>query len=232
MRPMNRAYAVIAGGLAIAAVLFIVILLGMPAAAQTDLVVEVAKAAIGLFPVVFFGVIVAELLKRRDEERSRREKRREERRAFRDRAIAAYNASKSVRRYLRGAGFGPRVPPRLDNALLAALDEQMRALSTAQLQFEQLHREADAPAAPFADRDAVRRPLGKIEDYLNQVIKEWERGRAALGEEPDARTIRSWPYFGDFVSDKEDVHLEDNPTKAFDELEKVVLAALATDPAT
>lgn len=229
---MNRAYAVIAGGLVIAAGLFLAILLRMPADAQTDLVVEVAKAAIGLFPVVFFGVIVAELLKRRDEERSRREKRREQRRAFRDRAIAAYNASKSVRRYLRGAGFGPRVPPRLDEVMLATLDEQMRALSTAQLQFEQLYREADAPGAPFADRDAVRGPLGKIEDYLNQAIKEWEHGRAALAEEPDARTIRAWEYFSDFVSDKEDPHLDDNPTRAFDELERVVLAELAADPAT
>ena len=229
---MNRAYAVIAGGLAVAAALFVAILLGMPAQAQTDLVVEVAKAAIGLFPVVFFGVIVAELLKRRDEERSRREKRREERRAFRDRAIAGYNASKSVRRYLRGAGFGPRVPPRLGDAMLATLDEQMRALSTAQLLFEQLHRESDAPGAPFANPDAIRVPLFKIETYLNRVIKEWERGRSALAEEPDATTLAGWTYFSDFVSDKESEHLADNPTRAFDELEQLVLAELAAHPAT
>jgi len=229
---MNRAYAVIAGGLVIAAGLFLAILLGLSGDAQRDLVVEVAKAAVGLFPVVFFGVIVAELLKRRDEERGKREKRREERRAFRDRAIAGYNASKSVRRYLRGAGFGPRVPPRLDDARLATLDEQMRALSTAQLQFEQLHRESEAPGAPFAKPEAIRVPLGRIETYLNLVIKEWERGRAALGEEPDARTLQAWTYFSDFVSDKEDKHLDDNPTAAFEELERVVLAELAVDPAT
>jgi hypothetical protein len=226
---MNRAYAVIAGGLAIAAVLFIVILLGMPAAAQTDLVVEVAKAAIGLFPVVFFGVIVAELLKRRDDERSRRDKRREERRAFRDRAIAAYNASKSVRRYLRGAGFGPRVPPRLDAAMLAILDEQMRALSTAQLQFEQLHREA--VVGPFANSGTIQELLTTIEKELNRVVGEWENGRAFLDSDPDAERLTAWTNFSAFVADKGS-RVGADLTVAFKRLEEAVLAELAADPAT
>jgi hypothetical protein len=226
---MNRAYAVIAGGLAIAAVLFVAILLGMPAQAQTDLVVEVAKAAVGLFPIVFFGVIVAELLKRRDEERSRRDKRREQRRAFRDRAIAGYNASKSVRRYLRGAGFGPRVPPRLDEAMLSTLDEPMRALSTAQLGFEQLRRESLSHL--FADRVSIEGLLATIEKELNRVVRDWEVGRVALASQPDAIRMDTWTNFNAFVADRED-RKADDLTEAFHELEVKVLAELAADPAT
>ena len=113
---MNRAYAVIVGALAIAAVLCIGILAVAPDTARLEIGVELAKAAIGLFPAVFFGVVVAELVKRRDDERALREKRLDARRAFRDRSITAYNQSKSVRRYLRGPAsdrrWGRASPPR------------------------------------------------------------------------------------------------------------------------
>jgi hypothetical protein len=235
---MNRASAIIVAALVIAAALCAGVFLLAPAAARLEIAVEVAKAAIGLFPVVFFGVVVAELIKRRDDERAQRDKRRDQeralqdkrleaRRAFRDRSITAYNLSKSVRRNLRGAGFGPQMGAQISPEMLELLDQQMRRLSDAQLQLEQLFREVAASGAAFRDPEAVRTPLDDIEKYLNAVVRDWEHQRVALGQRPDAEMLHGWTHFEDFVADADKRTLPDNPSAAFATFEDVVLGELA-----
>jgi hypothetical protein len=63
---VNRLYAFLVTGPAIGGALFAVILFRSPEATRQELVVDVAKATIGLFPVAFLSVVVAELVKRRD----------------------------------------------------------------------------------------------------------------------------------------------------------------------
>jgi hypothetical protein len=235
---MNRASAIILAALVLAAALCAGIFIAAPEAARLAIGVELAKAAIGVFPVVFFGVVVAELIKRRDDERAQRDRRRDEeralhdkrleaRRAFRDRSIAAYNLSKSVRRNLRGAGFGPQMGAEISPEMLEVLDQQMRRLSDAQLQLEQLFREVTASGAAFGDPEAVRKPLQDIEKSLNAVVRDWEHQRVALGQQPDAEMLHGWTQFEDFVADADKRTLPDNPSAAFATFEDVVLGELA-----
>ncbi len=234
---MTSPYRVAGAGLLVGALLLAGILAIQPADGRSELLLEVGKAAVGLFPVAFFSVVVAELLKRRDAEQAAAEKRAEadqaraerrdaDRRAFRSRAIAAYNQSKATRRLLRGAGLRPGSGVALTEGLLGLLDDQVRLLSEAQLTFEQLHREVEAAGSPFEERERLVEPLSRIEKYLNRVVKNWELGRARLRPGGDADQLEAWTHYRDFVADKEADHLPDNPTQAFRELEDIVLRQL------
>jgi hypothetical protein len=220
---MNRVWVVIGAGVVAALALFGLILTRVPPDAQLELVTEVAKAAIGIIPVAFLSVIVAELLKRRDIQREEEQRTREARTDFRRRAISAYNRSKAARRRLRSAGFGPMLPSTISPEMLNTLDEQMAELSQAQLAFEQLAREADDASDLFGNASQVRGPLTKIEKYLNRVVSNWEKGRASLQRDPVAAQVDDWEHFLDFTADKGTTSLGDNPTQAFQDLEQAVL---------
>ena len=63
------------GGL-VALGFFLLVFAAMPAR-RVDLLFEAAKAAVSVLPLAFFGVVVADLVRRRDDQRDRDEKDRE-----------------------------------------------------------------------------------------------------------------------------------------------------------
>ncbi len=142
MSRISGPYAAAAGGAAVAVVVLLGAVASLPPARREELVFESAKAAIQVFPLVFFGVIVAELVRRRDTHRAIEQKRDDFLRGFLGDVVLAYNRTKAICRSLRGAGLGPTGQGRINEALLHQLDLQLLGLSDAQLDLERLKRES------------------------------------------------------------------------------------------
>lgn len=100
-------YGVAGIAIAIAVAVFSLIYLGLPAAEQALLRLEVARTAIAVVPLAFVSGFIAEVMRRRDSDKVRRERTQESRRDFRTRVVDAYNDSKAVRSVLRAAGLQP-----------------------------------------------------------------------------------------------------------------------------
>ena len=212
------------GGIAAVAVVLILALAAIPSS-RDAMLFEMSKAAIGIVPVAFFGVLIAELVRKRDDQRAREEKERdalrareekerdalrelernrdEYRRRFLNDVVVAYNRIKGVRRNLRAAGLGPTGSGPLTAEKLDQLDAQLAALNDSQLELERLKREVESRSDVFPGAIDIHAGLMMLEDYANAVIKDWESGRGALGV--DAETLRTWPAFQAFVASAQDI---------------------------
>lgn len=226
-RLRNDPYAVVVGGLAFAAVALVGIVAVLPPQDRTQLLFEAAKAAIGVFPVAFFSVIVADLVRRRDAEMARKERKHEVRREFRREAIDAYNLSKATRRILRGAGLRPDSGIPLTPALLVSFDEQMRSLIEAQLVFERLKRELRSETAPFRDRQTLVEHLETYEKDLASVIRDWERGRPLLKTGTRTSVLEGWLNYAGFVADKDHLSTDPSSSGVFRKIEEALLQELS-----
>jgi hypothetical protein len=203
MSRISGPYAAAAGGVIVAVLVLLVAIAALPEARREDLAFEIARAAISVFPLAFFGVIVAELVRRRDARRADAQQRSEFLRAFLKDVVLAYNRTKAMRRSLRGAGLGPSGRGQLTEEQLHQLDLQILRLSDAQLDLERLKREARARGDIFRRPEPVTEALQILEKYVNGVIKEWELGRPDLAKGMAIDRLASWPRFWAFVADEE-----------------------------
>jgi hypothetical protein len=198
---MNRAFVAAGAAMVIATVVLVVAFVLLSDEQRTMLAFETAKAAVQVFPLAFFGVIVAGLVRSRDERRTREEHLDRDRRELLHDAIDAYNTTKRVRRRLRGAGFVPPSGRALTAGRLRELDSGIAALSDAQLDFERLAREVESSGWLFSCPGEVRTSLRVLEDYVNRVVREWERGRARLVPETSLDPeLATWHRFTSFVA--------------------------------
>jgi hypothetical protein len=94
--------------------------------------------------------------------------------------LKAYNQAKTVRRKLR-AQLGPiDRNPRIWAKLY---EDQMDSLSDAQLTFE-IHAKRAKEQLWYRRNSGLAGPLGKIEKYLNDIVKEYEGKHADFSGEP------------------------------------------------
>jgi hypothetical protein len=203
MSRINGPYAAAAGGVVVAVLVLLATMASLPEARREELVVEIARAAISVVPLAFFGVIVAELVRRRDARRADAQQRTEFLRGFLKDVVLAYNRTKAMRRSLRGAGLGPSGRGPITEEQLHQLDLQVLRLSDAQLDLERAKREARARGDIFRKPEPVTEALQVLEKYVNAVIKEWETGRSDLAEGMAIDTLASWPRYWAFVADEE-----------------------------
>ena len=231
---MNRIYALLALVLVAAAAVVVVAAQNLPQARQSELWFEGAKAAIGVVPLAVFGLLVNDFVKRRDLKASHDDRDRDAARArlgrdnaarhsFRREAIDAYNKSKAVRRALRGAGLRRDAGIDLSAEMLAHLDDQMRALGEAQLEFERLKREVQPASAPFREREKLELHLLSYEKDLAGVIHEWEARRPLLKPGAAASDLGEWPAYSGFVATVRQLGPEPSSSEAFKDLERALL---------
>lgn len=216
MPRINGVVLVAGGGVAVAGFVLALAVRSLSPDGQQSLILESAKAAIQVFPLAFFGVVVADLLRRRDEQRTQARMDRDYQRdlaqkrdeyvgEFLHNVVRAYNRTKAARRSLRGAGFGQSLDSPLTEEQLRQLDEHMSELSDAQLELERLKREIKARGDVFTRADAVRTALTDLERYVNDVIRDWETGRAKTGVGASFVSFNSWEKFRAFLANaKED----------------------------
>ena len=173
----------------------------LPAADQTALLFEIAKACVGVVPVAIFGVLVADLLRQRDRRKDRAQRQYEYRREFRAQLIEAYNGVKHVRRALRGAGLTPKSAALFSAADLQGLDSRLETLIGTQLALETLKREARAARSILDGQDDLARHLERLETFVNFIVKDWEKGRPDLAVGTPVVTLESWSRYAAFVAD-------------------------------
>ena len=195
MGRINGPYVAAAGGVVFAGFVLLVAVQSLPEARREDLVFETASAAIQVFPLAFFGVIVAELVRRRDSRRAMEQKRDEFLHGFLKDVVLTYNRTKSIRRSLRGAGLGPTGQGQVTEAQLVRLDVELAELSDAQLDLERLKREARARGDVFRKPEPATDALHGLEQYVNGVVKEWETRRSRVEVGMGIDTFTSWTRF-------------------------------------
>jgi hypothetical protein len=196
----SRAPYVAAGaGAVVALLVFGLVMNTLDAAARADLMFELAKSAIGVLPLAFFGVIVADMIRRRDANLAHLREVDAYRREFRHDVLEAYADLKASRRTLRSAGFAEPWSTPLNDRLLQILDEQMERISSTQLTLERLKREAKGSNALFTFEAEIAGELETLETYLNGIVKEWQRGRAGLAIAGTSQQLQAWPEYAAFI---------------------------------
>jgi len=225
MGRISGPYAAAIGGVVFAAVVLLLAVLSLPEARREDLVFETATAAIQVLPFAFFGVIVAELVRRRDARRAVAQQRSDYLRTFLSDVVLAYNRTKGVRRSLRGSGFAESDGAGMTADRLQELDRHLLTLSDAQLDLERLKREARARPEIFRE-PAVTGSLVEMEKYVNAVIKEWESGRARLAVGDGVAAFAAWPRFRAFVASQGDGGDFGVAAKAIESIESWIWTAL------
>lgn len=234
----NRApYVAAVAGAVVALAVFGLVLALVDPARRSDLLFELAKSAIGVLPLAFFGVIVADMIRRRDTAQAHRREDEghqrdhgraldEYRRGFRADVIGAYNDLKAARRVLRGAGLAPpwRLP--FTSETIGTLDQQFHLLIRTQLTFERLKREMQASSADFTEAAAIREQVTILEKYVNEKIKEWEHRRPELDPTNGTVQLKDWAQYAGFNSDENDGGDFNIPADAMRTLETAVIADL------
>ena|SRR5215213_3674438 len=103
--------------------------------------------------------------------------------------IRTYSDIKKARRIIRAS--------RLDNDKLVYknYDEQLRAVIDAQLALEIIYSKVEMFPVYFGknEKTAIRDNITKMEKYLSNLIKEYEKSLLALGNEPDVLPLASLP---------------------------------------
>lgn len=155
--------------------------------------VEVVKALLQLSVVIIIGGGVAALYKlievsraiqQEALERTRQENRirAEIRTEFLNRLGSLYRAVKGARRTLRAGGLTTRfgnAPSTINDGHAKIYCEQMARINEAQLELEGLKIEAESFPA-FVPLKNVDGNLRKMEDYLRQILGEYEKARPQL----------------------------------------------------
>jgi hypothetical protein len=113
--------------------------------------------------------------------------------------LQAYNRAKIVRRVLR-AKLGSVITVDPDKKVAATdYEEQMEELSDSQLTFEVYAKRAKEPGLWFKDANALARSLEKIEKYLNEIVKEYEREYSKFIGDPPVRRLGELPMLMEFI---------------------------------
>lgn len=219
---MSGPAAVASAAIVIGLVIFGAVLVIVPATDRTSVFVDVASAAISVISVAVLSVIVAELVRQRDDKKAKEAAELEARRSIRTRIVKAYSSSKAIRSALRASGLRPDSGLALSEGMLVTLDEQLNALVAVRIELDQLMRDVADQGAGFETPDHLANPLEAIEKYFKRVIRDWESGRSTLTPTTQASELGRWIHFADFVAAHDAARLPDNPHESYKALERAV----------
>jgi hypothetical protein len=114
-----------------------------------------------------------------------------------------YTAVKKARRLLRGRGLTPRGEPPADHVLAAVYDAQIDVLNEAQLAFEHIRRDVVTSETAFAEAnyESLVKALGKLDEYLGELVTEFESCRRMFAGDPASCRLGSLPKLEKFLGD-------------------------------
>lgn len=130
-----------------------------------------------------------------DREREERQRNRTTLRDMYASALAAYNQAKSVRRLVNA-----QLTSTGDQISRDTYDEQLRALNEAQLKLEALSRIAKGETRLFGSRPEIAASLRTIEDYLNDIVDEYEGELRKFAGPTGLRPLKDLERLEDFAS--------------------------------
>jgi hypothetical protein len=148
-----------------------------------------------LFVVIgaLLSLAYRELQRQRDETATVRELRRE----FLTRAIDAYNAAKKVRRLLRARARQHDQVTNMIQIRGVIYDEQMQLLADAQLRLETLKHLAESDFSLFP---GIATALESMEEYLGEIVKEYEEKNLSFTGQPPALPLASLGEVEEFMA--------------------------------
>lgn len=159
----------------VAAVLAVVLII-VGSVGSGDLSFELAKAGIQLLAISIFGGAVTAAFRSLDARREDLRRLDAYRATTVNELLDAYHRIKAVRRVLRASGFDKGDSPPVSADQSADFRTRMEALNDAQLALEKLAQVVDGEKRVFgADHASIARLIRKAEDYVGNVIQEWER---------------------------------------------------------
>lgn len=162
-------------------VVLVVALTGVEAASLWD---DVTKTLLQVGLVSAGGALLSWFLYEYQQEQRRQEAREKWLRDLLARATVAYNDVKNARRLLRGRAISLAEDDQ-EVVHLDDYDDQIAAISNAQLQFETLRDELEDPRAiPLNNAGSLRKQFRVIEESLQRLVREYQRERVHFSGPP------------------------------------------------
>jgi hypothetical protein len=163
-----------------------------------DMDTEIAKSLLSILTASVVTQAIAVVIYQYNESR----KAQLERDAFRahvlDRVNDAFVKVKGVRRRVRAQS-------ELDNGKITLTRDNyqnaMEELNDTQLGLEVVAKDVETNSKIFEDGQIIFRGIRAMEEYLNQLINEWEHDHAAFSGEPPQAVSSLMPRFNDLLSD-------------------------------
>jgi hypothetical protein len=162
---------------------------------------------------VIGGVLVQEYNRRREQTAALNEFRKSVLKSL----VRSYADAKASRRLLRAKCRVRRASSEMPVVVelpRIAYEERMGSLNDTQLELEILIHDLNTFSGAFVERNEIRKLVGKMENYLNTLISEYEHAlREASGE--DCVQLDRLPRLGDFIHGRKDSLFRKNFTSSF-----------------
>jgi hypothetical protein len=114
-----------------------------------------------------------------------------------------YAKTKNARRMLRAKGFTTQWYGKEDDSCLvkqSVYDLYMNDINGSQLELEAIRKEIDAGESIFSDMGLIVANLKVMDNYLGNLISEYEKNLPAFEGEPAVLKIKSLPILKKFIS--------------------------------
>jgi hypothetical protein len=196
---------------------------------------ELAKALLQLGLVSVAGGVVSMLVfeyqrwrnatdKSADQRRKEMEYRKSRLSSILTRAMAAYRQTKKARRILRARAISGEKGAEV--ILERQYDECLDMLNDAQLDFEDLARDVGTSGEDFSNAEALKDKLHSMEDYLGDLITEFEKSRRSFSGDEASLPLSKLPLLADFVLHMRKSQFRAKIVEPFHEVEKHIRADL------
>ncbi len=116
------------------------------------------------------------------------------------RATSSYAAVKKARRVLRARALRQEANGKI--VLTSAYDEQVDVINDAQLDFENLQGDVDNTRPALSRPDEIIAQLHAVDEYLGELIKEYETERPGFTVEGSAKQLAEFRWLQDFLDHK------------------------------
>jgi hypothetical protein len=161
-----------AGVIVLVTVLLVIANAVAPTSKRAEFRLEVSKAFVQFAVITILGSLVAAAVKYVESLRERNRRVNEYWAGLFREIVTAYNGIKAVRRSLRALGFRSPETHSLSIEQVAQFQAQMASLLQSQLSLERVERELRT--SPEYGAEDARRAILIVEDYIHNVIKDWE----------------------------------------------------------
>jgi len=190
---------------------------------KEDLWFEIGNAGIQLTVLTIIGGLVATGLRHLDSIREEQRRLNDYRLAILRQVITSYNQIKAARRTMRAFGFRSPTTGTLREYQVEEFVAQMKSLNTAQLALEGVFRDMEVCRETFLRYPDVLKAVRHVADYINGIIKDWERNATAVTVGTDATVVNAMMAFQAFL-DKSALSFKKGAAEPIERLEERIRA--------
>jgi hypothetical protein len=170
--------------------------------APSGLQLEVAKALLNILTVAVVGQAVAFMVALHNESRRKESEADQLRQRALDALNQAYTSAKRVRRRARARSTLVSSSGSIERRITKAqYFKHLEQLNDVQLSLEILAKDLETNASLFKDGPKTFSLVSSMEEYLNELVDEWEHLNVQFTGEPASVDTKSLRWFNDFTGD-------------------------------